>query len=161
MASPTSTPRRTERDGATDRDRRFARDDDEGITEVLGDPVDVPKGGWRDRMRANPATRQLYRGGVFLAGLLFILLGVAFVALPGPLTIPPMLVGLWIWSSEFAFAERLFDSVQAKARDAWSHAKAHPVSSAAVTAGGLVAAVAVFWAVGHFGLVEKAKDAVL
>jgi Putative transmembrane protein (PGPGW) len=134
---------------------------DEGPTEVLGDPVAVPRGGWRDRMRSKRGTRELYRGGVFVAGLLFILLGVAFIALPGPLTIPPMLVGLWIWSTEFAFAERLFDSFQDKARDAWAHARQRPVSSGAVTGGGLVGAVVAFWAVSHYGLVEQAKTALL
>jgi hypothetical protein len=33
------------------------------------------------------------------------------------------------------------------------------VSSAAVTVGGLAAAGAVFWAVGHFELVDKGKSA--
>ena len=108
----------------------------------------------------SPATRQVYRAGVFIVGLLFVLLGVAFVALPGPLTIPPMLVGLWVWSTEFAWAERLFDKMQAKAREAWAHAKAHPVSSAAITIGGLIAAGVAFWAVSHYELIDKAKDAI-
>ncbi len=47
-----------------------------------------------------------------------------------------------------------------KARDAWAHAKQHPVSSAAVTIGGLVAAGVVFWAVGHFDLVDRVLAAV-
>jgi hypothetical protein len=34
------------------------------------------------------------------------------------------------------------------------------VSSAIITVGGLTAAAAAFWAVGHFQLVERAKDAV-
>jgi hypothetical protein len=136
------------------------RSPDRSSDEPLGEPVSVPRGGWRDRMRSNPATRQVYRGGVFVAGLLFVLLGVAFVALPGPLTIPPMLVGLWIWSTEFAWAERLFARMQSKARDAWAHAKRHPVSSAAITIGGLAAAGFAFWAVSHYDLVDKAKDLV-
>ena len=138
----------------------YRRDMAPKTTDALGDPKPVPRGGWRDRMRSNPATRQFYRVGVFVAGLLFVLLGVAFVALPGPLTIPPMLVGLWIWSTEFAWAERLFDRMQAKGREAWAHARKHPVSSAAITVGGLVAAGVAFWAVSHYSLIDKAKDLV-
>jgi hypothetical protein len=43
---------------------------------------------------------------VFLAGLLCIAAGVALSVLPGPLTIPPVLLGLWIWSTEFDWAQR-------------------------------------------------------
>lgn len=129
-------------------------------TEVLGDSVPAPRGSWRDRIRSKRGTRELYRAGVFVVGLLFILLGVAFIALPGPLTIPPMLVGLWIWSSEFVFAERLFDSFQEKARDAWAQAKQHPVSSSVITVGGLAGAIAAFWAVQNYELVDKAKAAI-
>ena len=158
MASPTPT-RRTVRDDETDRELAVTRDAGPS-DEALGEPTPVPAGGWRDRMRSNPATRQFYRAGVFIVGLLFVLLGIAFVALPGPLTIPPMLVGLWVWSTEFAWAERLFDRMQAKGREAWAHAKAHPVSSAAITIGGLLAAGAAFWAVSHYELIDKVKDAV-
>lgn len=80
--------------------------------------------------------------------------------LPGPLTIPPVLLGLWIWSTEFAFAERFFESFKRKARDAWAHARRHPRSSAAITIGGLVAAGVAMWAVVHFELVDKAKQAI-
>jgi hypothetical protein len=88
-----------------------------------------------------------------------VLLGLALTVLPGPLTIPPVLLGLWVWSTEFDWARRIFASFARKARDAWKHARQHPVSSAAVTLGGLAAAAAVFWAVGHFELVEKGKSA--
>jgi hypothetical protein len=71
-----------------------------------------------------------------------------------------VLVGLWIWSTEFAFAKRFFDSVKAKADEAWCHAKKHPVSSAVMTIGGLVAAGVAFWAVQHYELVDKAKASI-
>ncbi|CAA9485633.1 MAG: hypothetical protein AVDCRST_MAG67-2100 [uncultured Solirubrobacteraceae bacterium] len=71
-----------------------------------------------------------------------------------------MLLGLWIWSTEFRFAERLFDSFSRKAREAWAHAKRHPVSSAAITIGGLAAAGVAAWAITHYELVGKAKDAI-
>src|SRR5918997_6083233 len=103
----------------------------------LGDPVEVPRHGWRDRVRSKPGVREAYRVAIFAAGLLCIAAGVALMVLPGPLTIPPVLLGLWIWSTEFRFAERFFDASKKKAREAWSHAKHHPVSSAGLTIGGL------------------------
>ncbi len=139
-----------------ERRRSESSDPDDG----LGQPAEVPKGGWRDRVRSKPGVGQAYRIGVFVLGLLCIVLGLALAVLPGPLTIPPVLLGLWIWSTEFRFAKRFFDSFQRKAHDAWSHAKAHPVSSAAITIGGLVAAGVAMWAVSHFELVAKGKDAV-
>src|SRR3954465_1298096 len=104
--------------------------------------------------------RHFRRAGVFFAGLLCIAVGIALAVLPGPLTIPPVLLGLWIWSTEFAFAERFFESFKEKGQDAWAHAKRHPASSAAITIAGLALAGVAFWAVGHFHLVAKAKDAV-
>jgi hypothetical protein len=92
-------------------------------------------------------------------GLLFMALGVALAVLPGPLTIPPVLLGLWVWSTEFAWARRLFASFARKARDTWRHARQHPASSAAITVGGLAAAGVAVWAVGHYGVVEKATTA--
>ena len=126
--------------------------------DALPQPVPVPRGSWRDRVRSKPGLGQAYRAGVFIVGLLFIALGVALAVLPGPLTIPPVLLGLYIWSTEFRFAKRFFDKFQAKAKDAWEHAKKHPVSSAAITIGGLAAAGVAIWAVQHFELVANAKD---
>jgi hypothetical protein len=126
----------------------------------LGQSADVPRGSWRDRIRSKPGLRQTYRIGVFLVGLLFIVLGLALAVLPGPLTIPPVLLGLWIWSTEFRFAQRFFRSFKAKAREAWAHAKRHPRSSTVITVGGLAAAGAAAWALAHFQLVGKAKEAI-
>ena len=129
-------------------------------TDGLGKAGPVPEQGWRDRIRRKPGLAQAWRIGVFLAGLLCVALGVALAVLPGPLTIPPVLLGLWIWSTEFAFAERLFDRFAEKGREAWAHFKAHPVIDGTFTVLGLAAAVAAAWAVKHYGLIEKAKDAV-
>lgn len=126
----------------------------------LGRGADVPRDSLRARIRSKPGIRQIYRVGVFVVGLLFIALGISLVALPGPLTIPPVLLGLWIWSAEFAFAERFFDSFQEKGRDAWEHARAHPVTSTLVTVGGLLAAAAVFWFLSSQGILEDAKNAI-
>ena len=126
----------------------------------LGEPAFVPRGGLRDRIRAKPGLGHAYRIGVFLVGLLFIALGAALAVLPGPLTIPPILLGLWIWSTEFRFAQRFFESFKRKARDAWAHAKRHPRNSIAITLAGLAAAALAIWAVSYFDLVAKVKDAI-
>ena len=110
-------------------------------------------------MHRKPSLLLPWRIGVFVLGLLFVLLGIALTALPGPLTIPPVLIGLWIWSTEFQWAARFFATFKRTAQDAWRHAKQHPVSSAAVTVGGLAAAGVAFWAVGHYRLVDEAKVA--
>ncbi|WP_369253283.1 PGPGW domain-containing protein [Geodermatophilus amargosae] len=128
-------------------------------TDGLGKPRPVAPGSWRDRVRQNPPLHVAYRIGVFVVGLLFVMLGVALTVLPGPLTIPPVLVGLWVWSTEFDWARRLFASFRRKAVSAWRHAKQHPASSLAVTVGGLAAAGVAFWAVGHFDLVDRATTA--
>ena len=123
-------------------------------------PGNVPAGSRRDRLRRHAATRQPYRLGVFVLGLFFILGGIALAVLPGPLTIPPVLLGLWIWSWEFAFAEKFFDGFKEKADDAWEHAKRKPKSSAAATILGLVVAGVAIWAVVHYELVSRATDAI-
>jgi hypothetical protein len=130
-------------------------------TDGLGKPVEVPRHGWRHRVRSKPGLRETYRVGVFTAGLLCIAAGFALMVLPGPLTIPPVLLGLWIWSTEFRFAERFFDAFKDKARDAWAHAKLHPTPSACITGGGLLTAGAGLWAVSHFRVVDMAKEAFL
>ena len=129
-------------------------------TDGLGEPRPVEPGSWRDRIRQRPGLGIAYRVGVFVVGLLFVLLGLALTVLPGPLTIPPVLIGLWVWSTEFDWARRLFAAFRRKAVATWRHARQHPVSSLAVTVGGLAAAAVVFWAVGHFDLVDRAKSAV-
>jgi hypothetical protein len=128
-------------------------------TDGLGEPRPVKPGSFRERMHAGPGLLLIWRIAVFVIGLLFVMLGVALTALPGPLTIPPVLIGLWIWSSEFQWAARFFAAFKRKAQDTWRHAKQHPASSAAVTIGGLTAAGVAFWAVGHFQLVDQAKVA--
>ena len=139
----------------------MAADEDHiGEEPGLDEARDTPKTGWRHRLRTNPATKVPYKVGVFVVGLAFIALGVALAVLPGPLTIPPVLLGLYVWSTEFRFAEKLFDGFKEKAREAWEHAKRKPKSSAVVTIAGLAAAGVAFWAVGHFELIEKGKDAV-
>jgi putative transmembrane protein PGPGW len=117
-------------------------------------------GSFRDRMRSRPGLRQVWRAGVFAAGLLCVAAGAALVVLPGPLTIPPIVLGLWIWSTEFAWAHRLFASGRRKGQQAWEQAKQHPVSSSLVTGGGLAGAAVAVWAVVHYDLVDRGKQLV-
>ncbi|RZU32411.1 PGPGW domain-containing protein [Blastococcus saxobsidens] len=128
-------------------------------TDGLGKPRPIEPGSFRERVHSNPAVALTWRVAVFTAGLLLVMLGIALTVLPGPLTIPPVLAGLWVWSTEFDWARRFFAVFRRKAVAAWRHARQHPVSSLAVTVGGLAAAAAVLWAVGHFQLVDRATAA--
>ncbi len=128
-------------------------------TDGLGQARELVPGSFRERVHRNRQVALAWRIGVFTVGLLFIVLGVALAVLPGPLTIPPVLLGLWVWSTEFAWAQRLFATFARKGREAWAHARQHPVSSLVITVGGLAAAGVAFWAVGHFQLVDKAMTA--
>ncbi|MFP5219959.1 MAG: PGPGW domain-containing protein [Actinomycetes bacterium] len=116
--------------------------------------------GVRARLRRTPGGRQLLKLIVFVVGLLFILLGLALAALPGPLTIPPILLGVWIWSSEFAWADRLLERAKRSAIEAWEQAKRRPVVSALVTGSGLVALGVGIYLVSRYQLVDQARDAV-
>ena len=116
--------------------------------------------GWRARMRRTPGGAQLLKVLVFLLGLVFILVGGALIVAPGPLTIPPILLGLYVWSTEFAWADRLLERAKASAREAWSNAKAKPVTSALVTVGGLVALGVAVFLVGKYELVARGLDLV-
>ena len=107
-----------------------------------------------------PGGRALLKVVVFVLGLLFILGGIALVVLPGPLTIPPILIGVYLWSLEFGWAQRLRARAEQSAQDAWESAKQHPVRASLITGGGLVVAAVAVWAVLHYDLIARAKDAV-
>lgn len=128
-------------------------------TDGLGAPRPVVPGSFRARVHANRSVVLAWRIGVFTVGLLCVALGLALTVLPGPLTIPPVLLGLWVWSTEFDWARRFFTTFQRKAKDAWAHARQHPASSVAVTVGGLALAGVAVWSVGHFQLVDQATTA--
>ncbi len=65
----------------------------------------------------------LLKVAVFLLGRRSSCSGCVLVVLPGPLTIPPILLGVYLWSTEFAWAERLRDRAMAPGRKAWDAAK--------------------------------------
>src|SRR6059058_5433863 len=85
----------------------------------------------------------------------FIALGAVLIVLPGPLTIPPILLGVYIWSTEFAWADRLKDRAVASAREAWDAARRKPVTSAVVTGGGVLLAVVGAIAVRRYDVVDR------
>jgi hypothetical protein len=126
----------------------------------LGRATSVRQDDWRHRIRSRPGLAQAWRVGVFVAGLLLVALGLALAVLPGPLTIPPVLAGLWVWSTEFDWARRFFDTFKEKAKVVWAHARRHPVSSSVITVGGLAAAGVAFWLVGRYELVDRIKELV-
>ena len=118
----------------------------------------VPLRNWKSGLRRTPGGSSAVKAIVFVAGLLFILLGLALAALPGPLTIPPILVGLYIWSTEFAWAERLLDRARRSAQEAWDNARRKPVITALVTLSGLVAFGIGVWLVSRYDLIGRARE---
>lgn len=110
-------------------------------------------------VRATAAGRLVLKAIVFVVGLVFVAGGVALAVLPGPLTIPPVLVGVYVWSLEFGWARRLRVRASRSAQDAWASAKQHPARAAGITIAGLVAAAVVIWAVVHYDLVGRATGA--
>ena len=140
---------------------------DVGVSDVEPSEVGTPVApirrrntGWRGRMRRTPGGAQFLQVLVFFAGLAFILLGVVLVALPGPLTIPPILIGLYLWSTEFAWADRLLDRAKASAKEAWEKAKQRPLITAAVTLSGLVAVGVGLYLVNRYELVRHVRELV-
>jgi hypothetical protein len=106
---------------------------------------------WKDRVKAHRGTRYAYQAAVFLLGLLVILacLGL-WTTLPAPLAIPPMLIGVWIWSTEFPFADGLLTWLKDKAQAGRDNAKEHPVKFGLITVGGLLVTAAAYWAFFQF-----------
>lgn len=62
---------------------------------------------WRGKIRQDPRKLFFYRIGVGIAGLLMMIAAIILGPLPGPGGIPLFLLGLAVWSSEFAWANRL------------------------------------------------------
>jgi hypothetical protein len=114
---------------------------------------------WRTRARGTRAGSLLWKIMVLLVGGFFIALGLVLVVLPGPLTIPPGLLGLWIWSTEFAWAERLRLRAAVKARAALEAAKQRPVHSAAATFAGLLLLVVGLVLARKYDIVNRVIDA--
>jgi uncharacterized membrane protein YbaN (DUF454 family) len=104
--------------------------------------------------------RTVRRVALFVAGLLLIVLGLVLIVLPGPLTIPPILLGLWLWSLEFEFARRWLHPMKVKGAATWEAARKKPVHTTVVTVLGLVGAVVVVWATFRYDLIDRGRDIV-
>jgi len=117
--------------------------------------VDDSPAGVRARLRRKPGGALLLKAAVFVVGGLFIALGVALIVLPGPLTIPPILLGLYIWSTEFEWAERLRLRAAEQGREAWAATKRRPVQATLVTLGGVAALVVGLIAVQRYDVVGR------
>jgi uncharacterized protein (TIGR02611 family) len=73
---------------------------------------------WRRKVRSNPQFHLIYRILVGVVGLLVLALGLVLLPLPGPGWLV-VLLGLAIWASEFAWAQRLMHAVK-RTLDTWS-----------------------------------------
>jgi uncharacterized membrane protein YbaN (DUF454 family) len=104
--------------------------------------------------------RTLRRIVLFVAGLLLIITGLVLIVLPGPLTIPPILLGLWLWSLEFEFARRWLRPVKEKGAVAWEQARDKPIRTTVVTILGLVGAAVVIWAAVRYDLIDRGRELV-
>jgi uncharacterized membrane protein YbaN (DUF454 family) len=114
----------------------------------------------RERVRRLPGGNTLVRTAVFVLGLFFVLLGLALSVLPGPLTIPFVLLGLVIWAAEFAWAERLVVRAREQASQAWDSAKAHPWRAGLVTGTGIALLAVGLVLASRYELVERARSLV-
>jgi uncharacterized protein (TIGR02611 family) len=70
---------------------------------------------WRRRLRANPATAKVYRVGVFVLGLVIVVVGLLLIPFPGPGWLI-VIAGLAIWATEFEKAQRVLEFVKSKLR---------------------------------------------
>jgi uncharacterized membrane protein len=103
-------------------------------------------------------SRALRRLVLFVAGLLLIITGLVLIVLPGPLTIPPILLGVWLWSLEFEFARRWMRPLREKGAIAWEKAREKPVHTTVVTVLGLVGAAVVVWAALRYDVLDRGRD---
>ena len=111
--------------------------------------------GWKAVVRRTPGGALIVKAVVLVVGLAFILLGVALIALPGPLTIPPILLGLWIWSTEFRWADRQFHRAKDSAHRALEEARRRPVMTGLATGSGIVALAVGIYASTRYELVDR------
>ena len=95
----------------------------------------------RSRGRHHP-----FRVGVFVAGLLLLLVGAVAWLLSALLAAPPTLLGLWVWSKEFHWAHRLLTWFRRRCAALWTRVRARPFRWTLITVGGVAAGWGAYWA---------------
>src|SRR3954465_11912100 len=104
--------------------------------------------------------RTVRRVALFVAGLLLIIAGLVLIVLPGPLTIPPILLGPWLWALGFEFARPWLHPIQQKGAVAWDQAREKPVHTTVITVLGLVGAAVMIWAALRYELLDHGRQLV-
>jgi uncharacterized protein (TIGR02611 family) len=101
--------------------------------------------GVRDRIRANPTGRLALKIGIGALGALVVALGIVLIPFPGP-GWAIVIVGLAIWSLEFAWAKNLLEFTKRHVA-AWTHriARQSLPMRAAIGAAGLLFVGAIVW----------------
>ncbi|WP_392542212.1 TIGR02611 family protein [Oryzobacter telluris] len=113
---------------------------------LFRDPSDDEKDwAWRRRIRSNPHSLRIYRGVVFLTGLVLVVGGLILVPLPGPGWLI-VILGIAVWASEFEPAARLLDFVKTRVRawESWAKQQAWWVKGLLALACALVVAGAIW-----------------
>ena len=87
----------------------------------------------------------LKRVGVFALGSVLNLLGAAAWLLSVLLMAPLMLAGLWVWSHEFDWAERMLTRFRGWTHKLWCRARAHPVRWGVTTVVSIGATTTAYW----------------
>lgn len=128
-----------------------SRDGDRQATEV--EEVDVETTevvvdddwAWRRRIRSSKQSYRIYRMVVGALGFLIVATGVVLLPLPGPGWLI-IFLGLGIWASEFAWAQRLLRFARDKVRawEQWLRAQPRWVA-ALVGLGCLLLVLGIFW----------------
>ena len=105
---------------------------------------------WRRRVRSNPKTARIYRIGVFVLGLVIVVVGLLLIPFPGPGWLI-VIGGLAIWATEFERAQRVLEFVKAKVR-AWEHwvKRQNPFVKLLAGLAGIAFVAAVLWVTFHF-----------
>jgi hypothetical protein len=109
----------------------------------------------RDRLRATRLGSWAIKLVVLVVGAALIALGLVLAVLPGPLTIPPVLLGLWVLSTEFHWAERLRLRAAAHGRVVWAATRRRPVHATLVTASGLLVLVAALVTAHRYDVMDR------
>lgn len=105
---------------------------------------------WRRRIRSTPTAAKVYRAGVFVFGLVVVVVGLLLIPFPGPGWLI-VIGGLAIWSTEFERAQRVLEFVKRHVR-AWETwiKRQNPLVKALAGIIGLAFIAGVLWLTFHF-----------